>query len=128
MRMHLVNKLMIISYTQKKPSITVSFTFQKKTEAKKEDGRSSLVHIFPCPIRLVQFSKQKQPLARLSCVCTLDPCLYHALFIRRSAGVHVNTFVNISTDFPYRCRRACGWLACALIQHDTFTMNISPVH
>lgn len=35
MRMHLVNKLMIISYTQKNPSITVSFTFQKKNRSEK---------------------------------------------------------------------------------------------
>lgn len=66
-------------------------------------NRSMYLHL---KIRLVQFSKQKQPLARLSSVCTLDPCLYHALFIRRSAGVHVNTFVNISTDFPFRSRQA----------------------
>lgn len=75
----------------------------------------------------VQFSKQKQPLARLSAVCTLDPCLYHALFTRRSAGVHVNTFVNISTDFPYRwdvgccccrCRRRAYWLAQHIRSHS----------
>lgn len=36
--------------------------------------------------------------------CTLDSCLYHALFTRRSAGVHVNTFiVNISRFSISRC-------------------------